>query len=304
MWPVALRRALDPAARTDHPRQGQRRGARRESAAPGRPRGRRGRSAGGPSRVGLAATLLAAALLAVSRCGRGDVGRSLFGFAAPASGRMRQDRMRQERKKQAAADRKAAAALEAEFLRSIDQGIGAGVDPLGLADQVARLKTWPLSERRRLLSGDWRLRTSDAGDILVQFGSGLHGLPFVTVQHFFLSVRPTSKQLRAIEVLSVGPAKGVTTILKGELRYEEDDLVLQYTGMVDKEGSETRTEEKDASRKLTAQVLYTGLRSLILRVKPTSERKGGLAVFERQADFADALKEVTGENIKVLPAGR
>ena len=101
---------------------------------------------------------------------------------------------------------------------------------------MAQLRQYPPAEQRRLLDGDWQLHQSDAGDLLVQFGSGLHGLPFVEVDKFFLSLRTGNKQLRAVEVLNMGPMKRVTTCLQGDIKFMSEGLVLEYTGLIDKDG--------------------------------------------------------------------
>ncbi|CAE8652697.1 unnamed protein product, partial [Polarella glacialis] len=119
---------------------------------------------------------------------------------------------RSDKRKALAAERLQAAALEEEFLQINSQGVGGGVDALALADQLAKLRIWPMAERKRLLAGDWRLHASEAGDLLVQLGSGLHGMPFTEMKDFFLNLRPASRELRAVEVLSVGPMKAPTVL--------------------------------------------------------------------------------------------
>ncbi|CAE8722409.1 unnamed protein product [Polarella glacialis] len=137
-------------------------------------------------------------------------------FAAPgrrpADKRVSPATDRSDKRKALAAERLQAAALEEEFLQINSQGVGGGVDALALADQLAKLRIWPMAERKRLLAGDWRLHASEAGDLLVQLGSGLHGMPFTEMKDFFLNLRPASRELRAVEVLSVGPMKAPTVL--------------------------------------------------------------------------------------------
>jgi len=211
-------------------------------------------------------------------------------------------RDRARRKEAAAAQAKAAAALEQDFLRALSMGVGGGVDPLVLADEVAKLKTWSMSDRRKLINGDWHLHASDAGDLLVQFGSGLHGLPFCDVSQLYMSLRPKSKQIRTVEILQLGPAKNATTILKGSIRFREEDVILEYEGLVDEKGDFRLMDNKAATRQMSTQPLYVGLRTLILRVAPTDSRKGGYAIFRREKELAKALQLACGAKVAVLPA--
>jgi len=219
-------------------------------------------------------------------------------FAAPSTA----TRDRARRREAAAAKAKAAAALEQDFLGSLSMGVGGGIDPLVLADGVAKLQTWSMSDRKKLINGDWRLHASDAGDLLVQFGSGLHGLPFCDVSQMYLSVRPTSKQIRTIEILQLGPARNATTILKGSIRFREEDVILEYEGLVDEKGNYRITDTMGTNRQMSTQPLYVGLRTLILRVAPTDSRKGGFAIFRREKNLAKALQLACGEKVAVLPA--
>lgn len=219
-------------------------------------------------------------------------------FAAPSTATS--DRAR--RKETAAAQARKAAALEQDFLKTIDSGVGGGVDPLVLADEVSKLKTWSMSDRRKLINGDWRLHASDSGDLLVQFGSGLHGLPFMDVKELYTSLRPKSKQIRTVEVLQLGPLKNATTILKGSVRFSEEDVILEYEGLVDEKGDYRLMDTKSETRQMSAQPLYVGLRTLILRVAPTDSRKGGFAIFRREKDLKKALQLACGAKVSVLPA--
>merc|ERR1719291_1156612 len=109
-------------------------------------------------------------------------------------------------------------------------GIGSQIEALVLADSVAKLRVLPPNEKRQNLGGDWRLAASDAGDMLVQFGSGLHGMPFTEVSHMWLSLRPSQKESRTTEILQMGPSK-ITNMLKGELSLGgvgEEELVMDY----------------------------------------------------------------------------
>lgn len=205
--------------------------------------------------------------------------------------------------KKNSADKKAAVALEKSFLMKQDQGVGGGIDSLALADAVANLRRWPPAEQRRLLNGDWQLVSSDGGDLFIQMGSGLHGLPFMEVGNFFISLRTSLRQVRAVEVLKdIGPFKRVTTMLKGDLQCKDGgDITVEYTGMVDKDGGTTRQETEGATRSVDATVFFVGEKALVLRVDPTADRKGGFAVFERKDDLVRSLREVTGETCAILP---
>merc|ERR1712129_71991 len=189
-----------------------------------------------------------------------------------------------------------------DFLRALSMGVGGGIDPLVLADEVAKLKTWSMSDRRKFMNGDWCLHASDAGDLLVQFGSGLHGLPFMDVNQLFMSLRPKTKQVRTVEVLQLGPLKNATTILKGSFRFrEEEELLLEYEGLVDEKGN-YRPDTVGQNRIMSAQPLYVGLRTLVFRVAPTDSRKGGFAIFRREKELAKALQLACGSKVSVLPA--
>jgi len=227
-------------------------------------------------------------------------------FAAMRAGMAASKEQKAKAKRKVSMDekKKAAAAREEEFLSSWRKGLGTGVDPLELADAMVGLKPLPRNEQRRLLSGDWRLSDSDSGDLLVQFGSGLHGLPFIEMKHYFLSLRGPSKQIRAVEVLSMGPAPRVTTVLKGTMQVGEQNLDLEFTGMVDKDGRDTKQAQQGESRVLSTQPLFVGQKLLVLKIDPSDQRKGGFAIFERQANLAPALKDATGETIATLQGGR
>lgn len=229
-------------------------------------------------------------------------------FAAlPSRQRARRKKGPASGAKKSKEDKRAALALEADFLGAWGEegaGPGVGVDALVLADWVGKLRPKPPSERTRLLTGDWRMRASDAGDLLVQLGSGLHGLPFTEMKDFFMSLRVTSKQLRCIEVLSVGPMKR-NTALKGSVDLQDERLVLYYTGLVDQDGRDASQTDQSNTKRLSAQAVYIGEKALVLRVDKSddSDREGGFAVFERldQNEFAATLKDVTGEEVAVLP---
>jgi hypothetical protein len=203
-------------------------------------------------------------------------------------------------KDKAAADarKKADLQLEAEFLRQTTEGIGGTVDSLLLADRVAKLRVLTPTEKRFNQPGDWRLKASDGGDMLVQFGSGLHGMPFTEVRHMWLCLRPQAKESRTVEVLSMGPST-ITNSLKGEMMMDADEFEMEYLGMVDKDGSYKATGGQ--TRRVKAQTLYAGSRILVLRIKQSEDRKGGFAIFEREDKIAQSLKEATGEDVATLP---
>ncbi|CAK0844349.1 unnamed protein product [Prorocentrum cordatum] len=200
------------------------------------------------------------------------------------------------------AERKADLRLEGEFLQKMSEGgIGSQIEALALADSVAALRVLPPSQKRQNLGGDWRLAASDAGDLLVQFGSGLHGMPFTAVSDMWLSLRPSQKESRTTEILQMGPSK-ITNMLKGELSLGavgEEEIVMEYVGMVDNNGVYKAT--GGSTRKVTASPLYAGERVLVLRIKPSDERKGGFAIFEREDDLARSLRSTVGEDVAVLP---
>ncbi|CAK0844351.1 unnamed protein product [Prorocentrum cordatum] len=160
------------------------------------------------------------------------------------------------------AERKADLRLEGEFLQKMSEGgIGSQIEALALADSVAALRVLPPSQKRQNLGGDWRLAASDAGDLLVQFGSGLHGMPFTAVSDMWLSLRPSQKESRTTEILQMGPSK-ITNMLKGELSLGavgEEEIVMEYVGMVDNNGVYKAT--GGSTRKVTASPLYAGERS-------------------------------------------
>eukprot|EP00929_Paragymnodinium_shiwhaense_P046292 TRINITY_DN23569_c0_g1_i1.p2 TRINITY_DN23569_c0_g1~~TRINITY_DN23569_c0_g1_i1.p2 ORF type:complete len:334 (-),score=81.59 TRINITY_DN23569_c0_g1_i1:3-1004(-) len=205
-------------------------------------------------------------------------------------------------------DKKKADAEESEFLESFaaeegqEEDLGAGVDALILADGVARLRRFPPSEQRRLLQGDWELRHSDGGDLLVQMGTGLHGLPLVSVGNLFLMIRPTQKQFRAVEVLKdIGPVNKICTIMKGEIvNLDGAAIELEYTGMVDKDDSIVKQERIGETRKVLGQVLYVGIRTLILKIEASDVRKGGIAIFERLEEPERTMKAATGSLLKLF----
>jgi len=211
------------------------------------------------------------------------------------------------KKKEAEEARAVDIKAEEQFLesqRDASQGLAGGVDPLELADAVAKLRRFRPAEQRRLLQGDWRLVVSDGSDLFIQLGSGLHGLPFVEVAKLYISIRTANNDFRTYEILKdVGPAKAVTTILKGQFEYEESELDCEYTGMVDANDAVTRQEREGETRKFSAQVLYTGERALVIRLAESDSRKGGFMVFERRRDLAQELLGVTNANIKVLTGG-
>eukprot|EP00419_Tripos_fusus_P050939 CAMPEP_0172817970 /NCGR_PEP_ID=MMETSP1075-20121228/13610_1 /TAXON_ID=2916 /ORGANISM="Ceratium fusus, Strain PA161109" /LENGTH=239 /DNA_ID=CAMNT_0013658281 /DNA_START=43 /DNA_END=760 /DNA_ORIENTATION=- len=192
-------------------------------------------------------------------------------------------RERSKRKEAATAMAKAVGAQEQEFLNALSMGVGGGIDPLVLADQVAKLKAWSMSDRKKLINGDWQLHASDAGDLLVQFGSGLHGLPFMDVKEMYMSLRPKKKLICTVEILQLGPARNATTILKGTFRERTEDAILEYEGIVDEKGNRPALmNNNQGTRQMSVQTLYVGLRILIFRVAPTDSRKGGFVIFRRE----------------------
>lgn len=253
----------------------------------------------------VAASALAIIVLALSGASGGG---AAFAAVAPSKGKGSRAGGAEAKKRppEAAAEERAASiAQETAFLAEFGQGVGKGVEGLALADAVAGLRRRPPAERRRLLDGDWQLRASDKGDLLVQLGTGLHGLPFVEMRGYFMSLRPASRKLRAVEVLSMGPIERVTTVLKGGVELADDGgLILEFTGMVDKAGIDTAQEMKGGKRQLVSQLLYAGESALVLRVKSSADRKGGFVIFERVLDLVAALRQATGETIAVLPPGR